>query len=167
MKICIHPIAKITKASGLIGDVKLRPLSRYFDEYIELDRLMLGITSKDSEIVRLELISGFGKTRRFKFIGINSLQDAKMIVGKILFAQADAEDSINLISKDLLGYNVLTDSGSFVGKLKDVMWLPSNDAYVIQNQKKEYLIPIIPEVIKRIEHNHERIIISPMDGLLD
>ena len=38
-----------------------------------------------------------------------------MIVGKTLFVQADAEDSINLISKDLLGYNVMTDSGSFVG----------------------------------------------------
>ena len=32
------------------------------------------------------------KINYFKFIGINSLQDAKMIVGKILFAQADAED---------------------------------------------------------------------------
>ena len=54
-----------------------------------------------------------------------------------------------------------------VGDLKDVMWLPSNDAYVIQNKDKEYLIPIIPELIKKIDHKFQRIIITPMDGLLD
>ena len=167
MKICIHPIAKITKTSGLTGDVRLRPLSRYFEDHIEQDRLMLGLTSEDSEVVRLELISGFGKARRFKFRGVDNLQDANKIVGKILYAQADAEDSINLISKDLLGYSILTDSGLLVGELKDVMWLPSNDAYVIQGREKEYLIPIIPEVIKSIDHSCENIIISPMDGLLD
>ena len=47
------------------------------------------------------------------------------------------------------------------------MWLPSNDVYVIKNGKKEYLIPIIPEVIKKIDHHKMSVVISPMDGLLD
>ena len=62
---------------------------------------------------------------------------------------------------------MVTDSGYEVGVLQDVMWLPNNDAYVIQNDKKEYLIPIIPEVIKKLDHKSQKIIISPMDGLLD
>ena len=167
MKVCIHPIATITKTSGFEGDVRLRPLSRYFDDYIEQNRLMLGSTSEHSEIVRLELISGLGKKRRFKFRGVNTVYDAKRIIGHTLFAQADADDNINLISKSLLGYNIVTDRGVVVGELKDVMWLPSNDAYVIQNKGKEYLIPIIPEVIKKLDHKLERVIITPMDGLLD
>ena len=167
MKICIHPIATITKTSGLDGNVRLRPLSRYFDDYIEKNRLMLGNTSEHSEIVRLELILGLGKKRQFKFSGVNTASDAKRIIGQTLFAQADADDNINLISKDLLGYSIVTDSGLFVGELKDVMWLPNNDAYVIQNEGKEYLIPIIPEVIKKLDHKLKRVVITPMDGLLD
>ena len=167
MKVCIHPIATITKASGLHGDVMLRPLSRYFEEYINQNNLLIGISVENFDIVRLELLSGIGKIRRFKFQGVDSIKEAKKIVGHTLFVQADAEDKINLISKNILGYSVVTDSGYEVGILQDVMWLPNNDAYVIQNDKKEYLIPIIPEVIKKLDHKSQKIIISPMDGLLD
>jgi hypothetical protein len=31
----VHPIAKITHTSGLNGSVRLRPLSRYFEDYID------------------------------------------------------------------------------------------------------------------------------------
>ena len=145
----------------------LRPLSRYFDEYIDQNKLLIGISVENFDIVRLELVSGIGKKRRFKFQGVNSILEAEKIVGHTLFVQADAEDEINLISKDILGYSVVTDSGYEVGILQDVMWLPNNDAYVIQSDKKEYLVPIIPEVIKKLDHKSQKIIISPMDGLLD
>lgn len=167
MKICVHPIAKITSTSGLGGDVRLRPLSRYFDYYIEEKKLMLGNSSEKSKVVYLQLISGLGKKRRFKFRGVNSVIDAKKIVGKTLFVQANADDQINMISKNLLGYKIITDMNKIVGELKDVMWLPNNDAYVIQNGNKEYLIPIIPEVIKRLDHKQKIIMIAHMDGLLD
>ena len=167
MKVCIHPIATITKATGKNGDVMLRPLSRYFDEYIDQNKLLIGISVENFDIVRLELVSGIGKKRRFKFQGVNSILEAEKIVGHTLFVQADAEDKINLISKNILGYSVVTDSGYEVGILQDVMWLPNNDAYVIQSDKKEYLVPIIPEVIKKLDHKSQKIIISPMDGLLD
>ncbi len=34
MKDSIQPIATVTSTSGLDGDVRLRPLSRYFEDYI-------------------------------------------------------------------------------------------------------------------------------------
>ena len=62
---------------------------------------------------------------------------------------------------------MITDSGSIVGILKDVLWLPSSDVYVVKNGNDEYLIPIIPEVVKGVDHNQGIIVIVPMDGLLD
>ena len=47
------------------------------------------------------------------------------------------------------------------------MWLPNNDAYIINNGEKELLIPIIPEVVKYLDHKEQKIIITMMDGLLD
>ena len=167
MKENIHPIATVTSTSGLEGDVRLRPLSRYFEDYIEENGLRLGNTSSQSQIIQLELITGIGKKRRFKFQGVDTLDAAEKIVGKTLFVRTGCDEIINMISKDLLGYTVVTHSGDKVGHLKDVMWLPSNDAYVIHDGKKEYLIPIIPEVIKRLDHELQRIVIAPMDGLLD
>ena len=75
---------------------------------------------------------------------IIKLDQAERIVGKTLYVSTGCDESINMISKDLLGYSVVTDSGEKIGELKDVMWLPSNDAYVIHDGKKEYLIPLFP-----------------------
>lgn len=167
MKKSIQPIATVTSTSGLDGDVRLRPLSRYFEDYIGDKGLMLGKTSSQSELIQLEVITGFGKKRRFKFQGVDTLNDAEKIVGKTLYVKASPDDNINMISKDLIGYDVVTNKGDVVGQLKDVMWLPTNDAYVINSGSKEYLIPIIPEIVKHFDHELHMIVIVPMDGLLD
>ena len=49
----------------------------------------------------------------------------------------------------------------------DVIWLPASDVYVIQDESKEILIPVIPEVINRVDFQNKEIIITPMDGLID
>ncbi len=168
MENTIHPIAKITNTSGLKGNVCLLPLSRYFDDYIEKKKYMLlGYSPSKSKTICLELVQGFGKRRRFKFKGVDSIMTAKKIVGQTLFIKTSVDDKINLISRQLLGYEIVTQEGEIVGNLKDVIWLPNNDAYLINNDQKEYLIPIIPEVIKYLDHDNQRIIIVPMDGLLD
>jgi len=163
----IHPIAKVTGVTGTHGDVRLRPLSRYFDDYIGSGQLMLGFTIEKSESVNIELIIGKGKKRRFKFHGVNTIKSANNIIGQTLFVETSYDAQINMISKKLLDYDVVNQLGNFIGKLTDVMWLPNNDVYVISNGGKEYLIPIIPEVIKYIDHKCKRIIITEMDGLLD
>ena len=47
------------------------------------------------------------------------------------------------------------------------MWLPSYDAYIIKDEIKEYIIPIIPEIIENFDYNNRKIIIKVMDGLLN
>ncbi len=128
---------------------------------------MLGSASDNSRVVSLEFVTGVGKKRKFKFKGFNSINDAEMIVGKTLFVQADADENINLISKNLLGFSIKNTGGKSLGTLKDIMWLPSNDVYVIENQSKEYLIPVIPEIVQYINHDKESIIIVPIEGLLE
>jgi 16S rRNA processing protein RimM len=88
-------------------------------------------------------------------------------VGQTIYIEASKEDQINMIGKDLLGYEVFAESGDLVGILKDVMWLPHSDVYVITYGEKEFLIPVIPEVVKGINHEQGVIVISPMEGLLD
>ena len=103
---------------------------------------MLGFSPDNSEDVRLEIVTGMGKRRRFKFEGVDTVSDAEKIVGQTIFIEASREDQINMIGKDLLGYEVFSESGDLAGILKDVMWLPHSDVYVITNGGKEFLIPV-------------------------
>lgn len=162
-----YPIAKVTKTSGFKGDVCLRPLSRFFDEYIIEKNLMIGSTLDDANKTSIEMVNGVGKKRKFKIFGFDSLHSAKKIVGMTVFVQAPLDAKINWISKDILGFNVIDELGNNIGCVSDVMWLPNYDAYIINNEIKEHIIPIIPEIIQRFDYKNENIIIKAMDGLLN
>ena len=163
----IHPIATVVGTTGVKGDVRLRPLSRYCDDYIGIKPLLMGISSHASNDVILENTVGIGKKKRFKFEGIDSIKEAKKVVGQTIYVSAKCADMINLIGHDLLGFQVITDEGCEVGILKDVMWLPISDVYVVDNGVREILIPIISEVVRGVNYKDEYITITPMDGLLD
>tara|TARA_Y100000741_G_C17897922_1_gene414045 strand:- start:11 stop:514 length:504 start_codon:yes stop_codon:yes gene_type:complete len=162
----LHPVAEITTTSGYMGEVRLKPFSRYSIDYIMKKTLQIG-TSYDNLIdIKLEKTIGNGKRMRFKFEGIDSEFKAKNIIGKTIYATTRADDEINLIASNLIGFDVVTDAAKFVGELKDVMWLPANDVYVIFNGGKELLIPIIPEVVLSIDYDKKEILIASIDGLI-
>ena len=167
MKDFIEPIATVTKTSGLDGDVKLKPLSRYFDHYIFKNKLYLGNTALDLNDCILENIKGIGKGRIFKIKNHNTLYDAKKIIGMNIYVKPDKKDKINYISKNLLGFDVVSDDGLKIGTLKDVMWLQNNDVYIIQNNEKEILIPVIPEFVEKVDYLENNIVVKPIEGLLD
>jgi 16S rRNA processing protein RimM len=152
----MHPVAEITTTSGYLGEVRLKPLSRFSIDYIMQKTLQIG-TSYDNLIdLKLERAIGNGKRMRFKFEGIDSDLKAKNIIGKTIYASAEADDEINLIASNLIGFNVVTDTLESVGELKDVMWLPANDVYVVLYDKKELLIPIVHEVVLSVDYDKKR-----------
>ena len=89
------------------------------------------------------------------------------MIGQLLFASISDKDPINLISPDLLGATVVSDSGDITGELSDMMSLPNNDVYVISRGKKEILIPVVPEIVRGVDIKMGLVTISPMDGLVD
>ena len=89
------------------------------------------------------------------------------MIGHSVYITANSDDRINLIGRNLLQFNVVTEQGESVGRLNDVMWLPGSDVYVVHNGVKEFLIPIVPEVVREVNYENEYIMITPMDGLLD
>ena len=145
----------------------MRPLSRFFDKYIIEEDLMVGTTLDDASKIIIEMVNGVGKKRKFKFFGFDSSHTAKKIVGMTIFVKASIDAKINWISKEILGFKVIDDSGIIIGFVNDVMWLPNYDAYIIQDENKEYIIPIIPEIIEKVDYKNETIIIKVMDGLLN
>ena len=162
----LHPVAEITTTSGYMGEVRLKPFSRFSIDYIMEKTLQIG-TSYDNLIdLKLEKAIGNGKRMRFKFEGIDSELKAKNIIGKTIYANTKADDEINLIASDLIGFDVVTDRGDFVGELKDVMWLPANDVYVVFNGEKEILIPFVNEFVLSVDYDKKEILIANIDGLI-
>ena len=162
----LHPVAEITTTSGFMGEVRLKPFSRFSIDYIMEKTLQIGTSYDDLIDLKLEKAIGNGKRMRFKFEGIDSELKAKNIIGKTIYANTKADDEINLIASDLIGFDVVTDTDDSVGELKDVMWLPANDVYVVFNGEKELLIPIVNEVVLSVDYDKKEILIANIDGLI-
>ena len=162
----LHPVAEITTTSGFMGEVRLKPFSRFSIDYIMEKTLQIGTSHDNLMDLKLEKAIGNGKRMRFKFEGIDSELKAKNIIGKTIYANTKADDEINLIASDLIGFDVVTDTGDSVGELKDVMWLPANDVYVVFNGEKELLIPIVNEFVLSVDYDKKEILIANIDGLI-
>ena len=158
-------IAKITTASGLKGEVNLRPLIRQFQDYVSND-LYVGFDKSVASDIKIANVSGSVNKPRFHFEGLHSRNDAEAMIGKLLFASVNKEDPINLISPDLIGASVISNNGKNIGTLVDMMSLPAHDVYVISNSNnKKVLIPVVPEFIESVDYDSQNVIISPIEGL--
>ena len=163
----VHAIAKITNTSGLKGQVKLRPLSRYSIDYIMTKDLHIGQIENNLSALKLESKVGDGKKMKFKFQGIDSYIEAENIVGKTIYIDSEKDDNINFIGENVIGFSVETESGKKAGILTDVMWLPANDVYIILKDGKELLVPVLDEFIISLNMDDKKLIIADVDGLLD
>lgn len=69
--------------------------------------------------------------------------------------------------RDLIGLSVVTNQGVELGRIADIFETGSSDIYVVRNADKEYLIPAIADVISQVDIPGNKMVITPLDGLLD
>ncbi len=68
---------------------------------------------------------------------------------------------------DLIGIDVLTDTGEHLGTITDVLQPGANDVYVVSGPRGEVLIPAIGDVVQELDPEGRRLVITPLPGLLN
>ena len=62
---------------------------------------------------------------------------------------------------------MIDKSDNSYGDVINVLHFPANDVLTVFWNEKEYLIPIIDDIILDVSHNSKQIIIDPISGLFD
>ncbi len=69
---------------------------------------------------------------------------------------------------DLYGMTVVDEAGETIGKVKEVIETGANDVLVVtRSGKPETLIPMIHDVVQRLDVPGKQIIIRPLPGLIE
>ncbi|MBS5481427.1 MAG: 16S rRNA processing protein RimM [Clostridiales bacterium] len=105
-----------------------------------------------------------------KLEGVDTVQDASVLRGRILYLnRRDLDLGDRYFIQDLVGLSVVdADSGAVYGELTDVSNTGANDIYHMRTPDgREILIPVIPDIIRRVDIDGGRIAICPMKGLFD
>ena len=164
------PVGKISATHGIRGHLKLYSYSGNIESLQCSETVFLkGKNFKLKEFV-LNTVSPHAGGFILALDGFSDIDQVQPLVGSEICLKRSqlpkpAEDEYYW--RDLIGLTVVTDQGFVLGPIADIFETGSSDIYVVRGNNKEYLIPAIADVISEIDIPGNRMIITPLDGLLD
>lgn len=159
---------RIVGTHGLQGELRIDP---WCDSADFLDGFKILYWNKGAE--KLEVVtSRIHKTQLLlRLKGIDSIEQGDVLRGKIIYInRSDAKlEKGRYFMQDLIGMDVYdADTCIYYGKLTEIMRTGANDVYQITSEdKKDYLIPAIPDVIIDVNITNSKMQIRPMRGIFD
>lgn len=162
-------IGKVVRPHGIRGLLKIRSYAESEATFLKAGWIYL-YTPKGG-VERRELLSIRPQKGHFlvELKGLQTRNEAEE------YRNADIYIDKNSLSKEegeffwyeLLDLKVYLVTGEYLGKIVEIMPTGSNDVYVVKEGEEEYLIPAIKEVIKEVDIKNRRMIIDPLEGLLE
>ncbi len=164
-------IAVILSPVGLRGEVKCSLMTDFPERFNGLCHVTIGGYSYQIERARF--------SSHFVFIffkGVTSRETAECLRGGEI--QVAEEDKVVLpadhyFRHEIIGLDVYLDvvethcNVSLLGKVDSILETGGNDIYVVKKEDREYLIPALKSVVKKVDLIKREMMISPMEGLLD
>lgn len=160
-------IGKIVGTHALKGELRVDPwcdspqfFCKFKELYLSKGATKLSVKSRPHKNIAI-----------VKVKGIDTIEDADKLRGKILYmnrSDANLAEGEYFI-QDLMGMEVLdADNGTKYGTLTDVFKTGANDVYqVTDDNKKDYLIPVIDEVVISVNLEENKVLIRPLKGIFD
>ncbi|MDD5287139.1 MAG: ribosome maturation factor RimM [Desulfuromonadaceae bacterium] len=163
-------LGKISATHGIRGHLKLYSYSGNIESLQCSETVFLKGKSGLLKEVGLKTVAAHAGGFILALDGFTDIEEVQPFVGNELCLKRSqlpepAEDEYYW--RDLIGLTVVTDKGVVLGPIADIFETGSSDIYVVRGNNKEYLIPAIADVISVIDIPGRRMIITPLDGLLE
>ena len=160
-------VGQVMGAFGPRGDVRVQPFSDHPERFKAIKRLFIGDALVPARILGRG-VHGLGITLRLD--GITTREHAKGLFGSLLYVPEG--EAVTLPPGEyfvhlLIGSGVVTDEGEHLGTVTEILRTGSNDVYVIAGPRGEVLVPVIPDVVKRVDLEARTIHVTLMPGLID
>ena len=164
------PVAKISGTHGIKGLLKIFSYSGNIESFQHSGTVFLKEKNGLLQEYSISGVAAHGGGFILSLAGFNDINQVLSFVGSELCLKRSqlpepAEDEYYW--RDLIGLAVSTDQGVDLGKIVDIFETGSSDIYVVRDGSKEYLIPAIADVISKVDIAGNKMVITPLDGLLD
>jgi 16S rRNA processing protein RimM len=128
----------------------------------------VAVDAREYRIVSIAQVGG--AMMRLMLEGIIDANMAEPLKGKNVFAD-EAElpppGENEFYFRDVIGCEVFLTDGRRIGIVEDIIPTGANDVFVVRDEGKEVLVPVIEDVVKEIDVASRRVVIEEVPGLLD
>lgn len=162
-------VGKIAKAQGLCGELKIIPFSGNPVDLFSFQKIFLDRTLDRSPYI-VENWRAHGKFAVVKVCEISDRDGAEAQVGAEVLVQTSQMPPLapdEFYWHEVVGLRVVTDQGQELGEVTSLIATGAKDVMVVTGNGREYLIPVLQEIIVRQDKEAGILVIAPMDGLLD
>lgn len=163
-------IAKIVGCFGIKGYVKIQPNTHSPERFSVLKNILIGRSSDTAVPLTVENVVSNQRNLLIKLEGVDTRSEAESFAGQFVFVtQKDviSPKEGSYFVHDILGCDVWSSSGRFLGRVEDIYPLPAQDVWVVRQDDREVLVPVVKEFIKSVDVAGRKIIINPIEGLID
>jgi 16S rRNA processing protein RimM len=164
-------IGRVANAHGVRGTLKIFPTTDDVTRFELLDELYIEDIKGQTKCYTIQSVKYLNKFVLLDLEDVDTMDDALKLKQGIV--KIDKELALPLENNeyyisDLIGLEVVSDEGTPLGKLKDILFTGSNDVYVVGRKgAKDLLIPAIKDCIKKVDFETNKLIIHIIEGLID
>ncbi len=163
-------VGKVIKPHGVKGLIRVWSYARSAESFLHSGSIFIKLDQDAPVEFRVLEVKPYKNIFLMAVEGLDSYEKAEKYRGAKIFVRKDQlkENSDGeYYWFELIGLDVYQDTGEYLGILKEIIPTGSNDVYVVSLNQSEFLIPAIQEVIRKIDIEKGKMIISAMEGLLD
>lgn len=161
-------IGKITGVHGLHGNLKVYMYSESVDACEKGNRIQVSGTAGERDIYTIRTAKPYKKGALLTFEEVDDINAAEKLVGSEIFI---SRDSLSELEEDefywfeIIGLDVFSVDGVFLGVVKSIFPTGSNDVYVVKKSGHEILIPALESVILSIDLEMKKMTVDLPEGL--
>jgi 16S rRNA processing protein RimM len=164
----LFEIGRVLKPRGLKGQMRCFSFLSSHGFASPLTEVYFRTDKGISESHPLQDIIFSGKFFFLSVAGIDSSETAGEMSGADVLASSvhlHPLEEDEYYWKDIIGLDVVTETGQLLGKVESVFSTGSNDVYVCRNAREEILLPAIKDVVIKVDLAEKRIVVNLLEGL--
>ncbi len=159
---------KIVGTHGVHGMVRIQLWCDGIDFLQNVKKFYLN--NNGTEFVVCEQIKPAGNVAVAKLKGVDSIECAEKYRNRIIYiSRNDVKiENGSYFIQDIIGCTVIDNNiGTVLGTVTDVSATGANDVWHVSNNGTEYLVPVIPQVVHKVDIDNEKIYLTPLKGIFE
>ncbi|AXN40516.1 ribosome maturation factor RimM [Peribacillus butanolivorans] len=166
-------VGKVVNTHGLLGEVRVISSTDFPEKRFKVGNTLYLFRETEKKPLPL-IIRSHRNHKNFNLLTFENYYNVGQVeafrngVLKIKEAQLGKLDEGEFYFHEIIGCSVFTDEGVEIGEIIEVLTPGANDVWVIKKAgSKDILIPYIDQIVKEVDISAKKVIITPMEGLLD
>jgi 16S rRNA processing protein RimM len=162
-------VGEIVGVHGIKGANKIRSYAESLSLFKPGGSILVRENGGQQKIRTIKWVKPHTGTALISFKGVNERSQAEALIGAELFipkAELPELEEDTHFWFDLIGMAVYTTEDKYLGRIESIIETGSNDVYVVQDHKKEVLIPALESVVVDVDVKAKRMSVELPQGLI-